>query len=126
MPVEVTIKTDKNGRRHIVGRIKPGRYATVDDYSGGQRKNISIHVAPNNSVASIYEFPNGSYTSFRRPGYRYIPLKLYSRGNLARTIRPGQHFEYPFTTKSAAHGRLVFSHLPSHRGARTSLMGRHK
>lgn len=64
MPIEVAVKTDKRGRRHIIGRLRPGHSLPLDNYSllGAKRRNKW----------------------------------------------------------------LVFTRLPSHRGPRTSLAGRHK
>lgn len=126
MPVEISVKTNKDGRQTVVGRIKPGHYATVDDYSSGRRKNLSIHVYPGGRSAGIFEFSDGGYTTMTRPGYRFLPLVHYSKHNLDKVIYPGQRFEHPLLTKKHMRGKLVFSFLPSHRGARTSLAGRHR
>lgn len=127
MPVEISVKTDKDGRQRVVGRVFPGHYAFVNNFGPRGRKSFAVHVAPNNSSAAVYEFGNGSYTSISHPGYRFVPLGLYSPHNLDKVLHSGQKFEAPFTTKSQRKGRLALSFLDSHRGARTTLSaGRHK
>jgi len=125
MPVKLSVIRDRNGRKTLIGRVRPGRYATVDDFTSRGHKNISIHVSPSDKSASIYEFHNGTYTTIRRPGVKYIPLDYFNKRNLDAVIHPGQSFEHKLTSKSQVKGRLVFNYLPSRRGARTSAGVRH-
>lgn len=111
MPVEIAVEFAKNGQRYVLGRISPGRYATIDDYSSGQQKNISVHVARNGRTASVYEFPNGADISIRYPHKKGLPLSHYQDYNLDAVLVPGQSFEHPLTTRDHSKGKLIMRYL---------------